>query len=267
MNVNWFLFPTLILSVLLFILGLGIIRRCSSRASKIATVFIGTILALPGLLMPLYYLHVFDTAAWYYEFRSWPFIELSGAGLGFLFGAHVGLAKKPKPVSVALSLPALILLLAIPYAKPILRPLPMSSLRDKWQNGVCLQSTPSSCGAASAASILGSLGIKSTEKELAKECFTYRGGTENWYLARALRRRGCSVQFKIDRDIPKDAHLPLIAGVKVRRFGHFIAILSKKDGIYECADPRVGLERVSEADIRRHFLFTGFVMEVGKVAE
>jgi ABC-type bacteriocin/lantibiotic exporter with double-glycine peptidase domain len=127
---------------------------------------------------------------------------------------------------------------------------------------MCLQSTPSSCGAASAASVLKRLGIDATEKEIAKECFTYRGGTENWYIARALRRRGCSVRFRIEDGLPKNARLPVIAGVRVRKFGHFIAILGKFRGDYICADPLVGLEWGSEKEIRSLYHFTGFLMEV-----
>jgi len=257
---NPLFFYTLILALVLYAAG-----KRLSREHKRATLIIGVIAAIPGLLMALYYLHLFDKAAWYYEFRSWPYIELSAAGLGFAFGALMG--KSRKQVAILGWSGFLLLLLALPYIKPILRPLPLSIYIDRWKEGVCLQSTRSSCGAASAASVLKTLGIDGTEKELAKECFTYRGGTENWYIARALRRRGCSVQFRIEDGFPKNPKLPLVAGVKVRKFGHFVAILRKTDGVYVCADPLVGLERVPEADIRKHFRFTGFLMEVGKSAE
>lgn len=257
---NWLLIPTILLSGLLYIAG----KRLAGR-NMAAAIGLGAILAVPGLLMPLYYLHLFDSAAWYYEFRSWPYIELSAAGCGFLLGALATCSRKAAPIAFGWT--ALTVVLFIPYAKPIVRPLPASSYRNRWVDGVCLQSTPSSCGAASAATVLRSLGIHTTEKQMAQECFTCRGGTENWYLARALRRRGCQVRFRVEDGFLRDAKLPLIAGVRVRKFGHFIAILSEKDGVYRCADPLVGLQRVSASQIRNKFDFTGFALEVGPASK
>ena len=50
-----------------------------------------------------------------------------------------------------------------------------------------------------------------------QEGFTYRGGTENWYFARALRRRGLDVeahiQFPKDRNIVAALAGPQVEGV------------------------------------------------------
>ena len=58
-------------------------------------------------------------------------------------------------------------------------------------------------------------GIDATEREVALECYTYVSGTENWYLARALRKRGLKVVF-IFADPPFQAlPIPSIAGINM----------------------------------------------------
>src|SRR5260370_33026524 len=61
----------------------------------------------------------------------------------------------------------------------------------------CLQTTYSTCGPASSASLLQAFGQDASEQQLARESFTSKGGTEIWYLARAFRRRGFRTNFVI----------------------------------------------------------------------
>lgn len=55
----------------------------------------GFLAGVPGFVMPLYYLHVFDDAQWFYQCRSPPFIELTASGAGLFAGMPAGLAKDP----------------------------------------------------------------------------------------------------------------------------------------------------------------------------
>jgi hypothetical protein len=59
--------------------------------------------------------------------------------------------------------------------------------------------------------------------------FTYRGGTENWYLSRALRDRGFGTRVVVESPLPDQLPKPSIAGVILGDgAGHFIAVLSQK---------------------------------------
>ena len=196
MTINWLMIPTLIAAWLLFVVGQASIRRCQRKGEAIGLLGVSIVLGIPGFLLPLYYLHWFDDAIWFYQFRSIPAIELTAAGAGLFAGGLAGLIKRQAFLSRALLIAVLTLGIVIPYLKPLLGPLPSHSFTDQWRDDVCLQSTASSCGAASAATVLKALGQHVTERELAHECFTYAGGTENWYVARAFRRRGYRVTYR-----------------------------------------------------------------------
>jgi ABC-type bacteriocin/lantibiotic exporter with double-glycine peptidase domain len=157
----------------------------------------------------------------------------------------------------------LLALLLIPYSKPWLGPLDLSRLSDHCEGTVCLQSTLSTCGPSSAATILKSLGWQTSERELATECHTYQGGTESWYLARAIRARGFHARFLIqsaDHDsVPSGA----IAGVVLRGGGgHFIAVLSQTPEEVVIGDPMKGKLVIDRKDLRQLYRFTGLFLIV-----
>jgi ABC-type bacteriocin/lantibiotic exporter with double-glycine peptidase domain len=110
------------------------------------------------------------------------------------------------------------------------------------------------------ATILRFYDIDATELELARECHTYRGGTECWYIARALRRRGLRVRFVIDKTGERPTGIPCIAGVLVGGAGHFVALLPQGAGEQAVADPMYG---VSKPRATEHE-FTGFYMLVSQ---
>jgi len=68
-----------------------------------------------------------------------------------------------------------------------------------WRDGVCLQTTQSSCGPAAAATLLHLHGIESSEAEMARLCLTRSTGTTLLGLYRGLRlkaaERGMSVEL------------------------------------------------------------------------
>ena len=183
---------------------------------------------------------------------------------GLFAGVLAGLLKERKLVSRPFLAAILFLGIAGPYLKPVVAPVRSSRFSDRWTKDVCLQSTRSSCGPASAATIFRFLGVDVSEKEIARECFTYLGGTENWYLARAFRRRGFEVSYRVGAGVPARLPTPSIAGVKAGGMGHFVPILSGTGDSYVVGDPMIGRKEHSRNRVRDHYQFTGFFMVVGK---
>ena len=257
---NPLIYPTVLIAVLLFVAGLRLQRRISLGRHRLALFTLAIALAVPGVLIALYYLHLFDDAAWFYEFRSLRFSELSAGGCGFLAGL---LAAAGRNVFVAaLLLIGLMAGIVLPHSKPLYGPLRAGDFKDTWKDGVCLQSTGCSCGAASAATLLRQAGIPATEAEVARACFTYNGGTENWYIARHLRSRGLRVRFITRMDPADPLPVPSIAGVLLGNVGHFIPILACTDTAYVTGDPLHGREEWAKDRIHEQYTFTGFFMTV-----
>lgn len=262
MALNPWLVPTLLLGYLAFGAATGIWARAASGSQR-ATIFtVAMVVALPGFLFDFYYLHLMDNAMWFYEFRSRPGTELTAAGLGLMAGFLAKGLERRRFGSRVFLLLLLTLALAVPYLKPLLLPLNYEQLQNRWKDGVCLQSAESSCGPASAATLLKAMGIQATEQELAKECFTSRSGTENWYLARALRRRGLEVRFMRRQSSDMPAPVPCIAGVKVEQAGHFVPIIPINNGRYLTGDPLAGRAEWTREELERAFRFTGLFMTV-----
>jgi hypothetical protein len=113
---------------------------------------------------------------------------------------------------------------------------------------------------------LHALGKPATEKEIARESFTSRNGTENWYLSRALRQRGIRVRFSLEPIGAQPLPFPSIAGVRLPNFanaGHFITILGRVDDQYNqyiIGDPLEGRLVLSQSLMRTNYTFTGFFM-------
>jgi hypothetical protein len=255
MNVNPALAPIAVLAISFFFAGAALERRYP----RAALVF-GAILAMPGLLAVLYYAHLFDRWPWFYEARSLPFSELTFSGLGFL-GGTLYRWHGPETWKQRLAVPFVTaVILLVPFMKPLIDPLDVNTLKDRCNGTVCLQSSFATCGPASAATILRVFGQRVTERDLAVESFTYRGGTEVWYLARALRRRGNLAEFVFsDNTLP----YPAVAGVRLRGgAGHFIAVLSATSQTVTVADPLSGEVTLALKDLQKMYQFTGFFLKI-----
>ena len=256
MSVDPAFVPTILLAIVLFFLGRKVQMRYPAMAAAI-----GVLLAVPATLAVLYYTHLFDHWQWFYQARSLPFSELSFAGIGFL-GGTVFSWQEPETWRERLVLPLFtVVFLFVPFMKPLLDPLDLNRLQDRCNGSVCLQSTFSTCGPASAATILRSYGQNVTERELAIESLTYRGGTEAWYLARALRRRENQAEFIFTNanSIP----YPAIAGVRLRGGeGHFIAVLNVTDSVATIVDPLSGEAKITLSALRKQYEFTGFFLKI-----
>jgi len=190
------------------------------------------VLAIPAVVYDLYYSKLLGESIWLYRVRVVPGSELLASLAGFLAGwAQVRMAPRLRlsPLGKRFLVPVVFAFaLALPHLKPLLRPLRSATLHDEWKGEACLQSTFSTCGPASAATIVRRLGGHLSERELAREAFTSRSGTENWYLARALRWHGLQTFFVLSD--PSNAPLPSIAGVRLKNLGssgHFVALLDR----------------------------------------
>jgi len=251
---NWPLIPALAIAAALFWLG----------ARRPVPWWVTVPLAAPGVLYALYYTHLFDDAIWYCEWRTLPLTELLAGGVGLLAG-RLHAWYDPQSLGEKLAAPLLAAaLVLVPFIKPLLAPLDTGALHADCPGEVCLQSTLSTCGPASAATLLKRFGIRTSEQELARECFTYKGGTESWYLARALRRRGVKARFVIERGgLPH----PAIAGVVLPgeglvrgRAGHFIAVLDQTPSTVTIADPLIGRRVLTRDRLGRRYHFTGWFL-------
>ena len=112
--------------------------------------------------------------------------------------------------------------------------------------------------------LLRHFGISAEESEIARETLTYAAGTESWFLARALRKRGLQVKFQIYRDgLPEQIPYPSIAGVRIGAIGHFITILEDNGTTLIIGEPLRGRYEIEKAEIfRDEDYFTGFFMKV-----
>lgn len=226
----------------------------------------GAILAVPGILFATYYTKLLGEPLWLYRIRAVPFTELLVAGSGLLFGLLqsqvIGREALRRRLGSWLVPIVGLFTVLLPFLKPIMHRIPDAAFGEQWRGDVCLQSTPSTCGPASAATLFRHFGVEVGERELARECFSSRTGTENWYLARAFRRRGFDVEFVKMNDLSAELRGPAIAGVRVEGRGHFIPVLAVTNGVAELGDPMVGYERVALFELTKQRAFTGFLMTV-----
>jgi len=220
------------------------------------------VLSFPACLMSLYYLHVLPEWTWFYTFRSWTGSEFCVVP----FGAASALFATFLPrMLLVLLLSAFLGSSLIPYLKPVLGPIQEGDFADHWEDGVCRQSTFSTCGPASLATILHRHGVKVTEREIARSAHSYQAGTEAWYLARYARAKGMETRFVFRESFDPQIRFPVIVGVKIGASGHFIAVLDCTGGKVTFADPLHGWETLSLDEFQQRYQFTGFHLVVTSV--
>ena len=262
------LVPALVLAGLFFFIGVVVAAKVSGTKTFFLWVF-ALVIGAPGLIFAAYYLKIFNEPIWLYRWRSVPFSELSASGIGFLMGylqqKFAGKLKLSRVGKKILFPVLLLMVVAGPYLKPIFRPIKNSQYHEKWSEGVCLQSTDSTCGPASAVTLLRARGQNVTEKELAMDAFTSISGTENWYLNRALKKRGLTIEYKKTSVQPSELYFPAMAGVRLAApngSGHFIAILDRQGENYIVGDPLIGRLTLTLEQLKSDYYFTGFFMLV-----
>lgn len=218
-------------------------------------------LAIPSILFAVYYLHLLPERAWFYEFRSWQGSELLAVFLGSAGGVLAALLPR---FILVIPLGLTIITAAVPYLKMTLSPLDTAKMKDQWKGDACLQSTSSTCGPASVASILRFLGHPASEPQIAKAAHSSATGTEAWYLARYLRSNGFAAAFDFRGTFAPSIPLPALVGVRFGSSGHFIAVLQNVDGQITIVDPLYGQRTMTLAEFTKFYTFTGFHMCVKK---
>ena len=260
MNPNWLGVLSAALALAAFVAAWRCALAWPVKRKTIAAV-IATAAAIPGASFAAFYTHAFGDPAWYYQFRSLPGTEL----LVVLIGVAGGFAAALLPrILFFVPLFGVAAFSAVPFAKPFIGPLETDDFTDNWSDGICMQSTPSTCGAASSATVLRHFGIIVTEARLAAEAHSYSGGTEAWYLARALRSRGLLVRFESGSGFPPDQCLPAVVGVRLGSVGHFMAIIGREGDRWIVGDPLRGRELLSRDELLERYEFTGFRMVIDR---
>jgi hypothetical protein len=126
---------------------------------------------------------------------------------------------------------------------------------ERWANGICRQTSTSSCSAAAAATLLSLHGIKTTEAEMIDCCLTHVQGTTTLGLYRGLKLKTAGTMWNVWADTPNADSLdrwPLPAVITVSLpglgtgllgtgVGHSIVVLRiDENGKFEIADPFAG---------------------------
>lgn len=259
MNFNGLFIPCLGISIGLFFVSQRIWQKLLSVRVKGLFFLLCLLAAGPGALMIVYYFHILDKLAWFYQFRSIPYTELLLAGIGLPAGILASVGGKARLVSRPFIFTLMLIAVSIPFLKPILTPLDYTVLEEKFNGEIALQSSCATCGPACAVTLLRHFGIAATERAIAMECHTYVGGTEIWYIARALRKRGLVCEFVICDRQQEAVPYPAIAGIDMGT-GHFITILDKVEGMYHVGDPLVGRQDIEADRIYEKLPLTGFFL-------
>lgn len=258
MNPNWL---GVISAILAFVAFIAVYWAAKDKPAK-TRIFLSIgalVTAIPGASFAAYYAHILPEPAWYYEFRSFAGTELLVVFVGIAGGLIATLLPR---ILLVFSLLGVAAFSIAPIIKPFIGPIPAATFMDEWDGEVCLQSTPSTCGAASTATILRQFGIEVTELELATEAHSYSGGTEAWYLARAVRSRGLEAQFDFEAGFSPERGLPAVVGVQLGSIGHFIAVLGQENDQFVVGDPLSGRELLSHEELQERYVFTGFHMRI-----
>ncbi len=252
-------------------LGYAFVYHFYKKIPRILLILLGVLsfsMTMLWLLIDFYYFHWYDDWAWLLEIRSWRGIEGTIIFIGiFCAILQQNISRKIQfkdSFSRHNGIALLLVMVIVPYIKPIFYTVePRWS--EKWVQGVCLQTTPYTCGPASTATILNYYGIRKTEHEISHATYFTKHGTEPWYLARYIRSCGLDASFVPVPSRPADPPVPCIVGVRSggkKGKGHFIAILGKTPNTFFVADPANGLNELMKDDLFNIYYFVGFVIHV-----
>ena len=222
------------------------------------------------LLIDFYYFHWYDNWAWLLEIRSLRGIEATFIFIGIFCAILQQNINKKIQFKDSFSrhngIALLLVMVIVPYIKPVLYTVE-PKWRENWVQGVCVQTTPYTCGPASTATILNYYGIRRTEHEISHATYFTRHGTEPWYLARYIRQCGLEAHFVSVPTEPADPPVPCIVGVRAggkKGKGHFITLLGKTPTTFFVGDPAFGPTELRKEELFNTYYFVGFVIHVTK---
>jgi predicted double-glycine peptidase len=181
---------------------------------------------------------------------AWAIIEreywLPFAVLFFACASH--LISRPNRRAMKALAAVLVVFVALMTGWRLL-PMPMKDFGRKMQDGVCLQSSGYTCGAASLVTMLDRMRIEATEGEMAMLTGTIpgRGVTDfqaTYGLQKKLQSIGRSETVEViecaDRD-PSRVQPPFLAGIKYSFwFDHMVCVLEMHDDLVVMGDPLQG---------------------------
>lgn len=244
---NWICFT---LMIILSLAGFWIGLRYVGQMRKKWWI---TIASLSLLVIILYSIFRYYPAWEYYlvpSFLSLPFEIISWIPFAMLF---CGIAARRAPTKLLPMEMMTIAMLVFVY----------SIIRVNWiylDNGVkpanfcmirrvCIQSTPYTCGPASAVTLLGYFGILVTESEMAQASHTRRWlGTEMVPLARAIAERAGPMRLKTnvisaDWQRLKELNIPCLVNIKYNLLvDHMIVVIKIREDTVIVADPMTGID-------------------------
>ena len=181
---------------------------------------------------------------------------------GFLAGAGWVISRR-QPWAKAVPLGVLILCaMYLPY-RWIFEDHP--EVHNRWAGPLCLQTTDATCGAAAAATLLRSAGIRTTEHEMVDLCFTTWRGTPLHGVIRGLAKKTEGTPWRVKVMNANAAELARLGRPAILRVGldgtaspdtryvrdwgwqpgvaHMVVVYQvRPDGMLNIADPSTGWE-------------------------
>ncbi|HEX2951469.1 MAG TPA: cysteine peptidase family C39 domain-containing protein [Armatimonadota bacterium] len=249
--------PAFIVGLLLYYVGHRLFILTPAGKKRWGMGILLAILCLPALSFNLYYAHLAIEPWWYVIFRSVSGIETLAACWGMFWGFACtritsGQASIIRVACHTIALTCTVLFIAVPFLKPIMNPVEeYHHLKNRWKGNVCLQTSGSTCGPASMATIFAFYGMTKNEREIAEACYTSYTGTELWYLLRYAKQHGLQITYLQPCRLP-DIPAPALLGTTAIlsdgpvQSGHFITLLGKMGNGYIIADPENGSRVLTE---------------------
>jgi len=211
-----------------------------------------------------------DEPLWYIKFRVVNNIELLSSFVGLLSGFITFKDQRFGKIKLRFFNTCIfvicMILITIPFIKPIVRPIGWNfEFSHRWKDGVCLQSTSSTCGPAALSTIFNYYGISKSEEEIARESFSCSSGTENWYLIRYAEKNGLKAEV-LNKNSLEEVPIPSIIGTYINngRIGHFITILGREGDSFLLGDSMNGRLLLTEEEFNKYYIFSNFVLYLEK---
>ncbi|MEN6371759.1 MAG: cysteine peptidase family C39 domain-containing protein [Armatimonadota bacterium] len=215
----------------------------TTKLLRAAIALAAFVLAAPAVLFTSNYLLNIPNEIWFINLRSLPGTEAISGLIGALSGVMFADSKlRPNQLNTPILVFATIItavMLAAPFAEQLFFRQDYSTLSNEWTNGICRQTSLSTCVPASCATVIKMLGGNVTEKEIASEAGTDKKGTEIWYLMRALRKHGYKIEVYSAKS-SKDMPAPCILSIKLGHISHAVVLMSKNSAGPEIGDPLSG---------------------------
>lgn len=235
----------LVLGVAAAVAGALLARRSLKAATGAGAVLLALVLAKVAVgYIPAAEPTLFPWDAYPYVERWWyeiPALGLLGAGL---WVARDSMLKRDAVlVAGGLLIARIVLVMALTAGGS--PPLQGRVRAD----GLCLQTSGYTCGAAAAAMYLDRLGVPATEAEMAALCVTRRDGTTDAGIARGLRRKLPGRDVRVTAPRYEDLQAPALVSILLPgRIGHAVLVEEATPEGVRLADPGCGRWRTSRAD-------------------